>query len=353
MSRRLVLLASLFLLALVGATTAAFAQTPTVPVATPDASGTTAAPVQLSATKRSADKSSPAAKPQKAKIKIRLKGVRGGRLNAGDRLTAIGRITPYVPHQVVHLRVGMKGHAVKVRKFHVTEIGHSGVGRFHVKTRKLVQPGPYRVSAVHAATDQQERAFSVSRPIGIRYPNLSGGDHGSMVKLFTHLLRKDGYYVHHTSSYNSSVGLAVLAYRKVNKMARTTNATRGMFRKLAEGKGTFRLKYPDAGKHVEVDISRQVMALASHGRAKYIFHVSTGAPATPTITGHYTFYRKDPGYNSEGMYYSSYWHNGYAVHGYASVPTYNASHGCVRTPIPDAIFIYNHIDLGESIYTYN
>ncbi len=350
MSRRLVLLSALFLLALVGAS-AASAQTPTVAVPAPTTTAPAAGSFHASASQSSA-RTSAAAKPQKAKIKIRLKNVRGGRINAGDRLVAIGRVTPYVPHQVMQLRVGAKGHAVKVRKFHVTEIGHSGVGRFHVKTRKLFSPGPYRVSALHAATAEQDRAFSVTRPVGVRYPNLNSGDHGSMVKLFTHLLRKQGYYVKHTASYDSGVGLAVLAYRKVNKMARTTNATRGMFRKLAEGKGGFRLKYPDAGKHVEVDISRQVMALASHGRAKYIFHVSTGAPATPTITGHYNFYRKDAGYNSEGMYYSSYWHNGYAVHGYASVPTYNASHGCVRTPIPDAIFIYSQIDIGESIYVY-
>jgi lipoprotein-anchoring transpeptidase ErfK/SrfK len=353
MSRRLVLASAFFLLALGGLAAAASAQTPTVPLTAP----VTPAPATTTATTTagndSAQHDSAAAKPQKAKIKVHLKGVKHGRINAGDRLLAIGRVKPYVPHQVVHLRVGTKGHAVKVRKFHVTEIGHTGVGRFHVKTPKLYKPGPYRVSALHVATDKQDRAFDVTRPVGIHYPNLNPGDSGDDVKLFTFLLRKQGYYVSHTSSYNSGVGLAVLAFRKVNKMSRTTNATPGIFRTLAKGKGTFKLKYPNAGRHVEVDISRQVMALADHGKAQYIFHVSTGAPATPTITGHYTFYRQDPGYNSEGMYYSSYWHNGYAVHGYASVPTYNASHGCVRTPIPDATFIYGWIQIGESIYTYN
>ncbi len=274
-------------------------------------------------------------------------------MQVGERLTSVGRITPYVPHQTVLLRVGAKGHAVKVRRFHVTEIGHSGVGRFHIKTQQLSAPGPYRVSATHEATATQERAFRVSKPVGIRYPNLSPGDTGSDVKLFTRLLAKQGYYVHHTSSYDDRVGRAVLAFRKVNGMERTENATPGIFKTLARGKGEFKLKYPNAGSHVEVDISRQVMALADHGKAQYMFHVSTGAPATPTITGHYQFYRQDPGYNSEGMYYSSYWHGGYAVHGYASVPTYNASHGCVRAPIPDAVFIFGWIRIGESIYSYN
>ena len=48
------------------------------------------------------------------------------------------------------------------------------------------------------------------------------------------------------------------------------------------------------------------MVLAKHGKAQYTFPVSTGAPATPTIRGHYHFYCADPGYNSEGMYYSVY-----------------------------------------------
>jgi lipoprotein-anchoring transpeptidase ErfK/SrfK len=34
------------------------------------------------------------------------------------------------------------------------------------------------------------------------------------------------------------------------------------------------------------------------------------------------------------------------------VPPYPASHGCIRTPIPDARFIYDWIQLGMSIYVY-
>ena len=33
---------------------------------------------------------------------------------------------------------------------------------------------------------------------------------------------------------------------------------------------------------------------------------------------------------------SNYFIRGYAIHGYAEVPTYAASHGCLRVPIPDA-----------------
>ena len=143
-----------------------------------------------------------------------------------------------------------------------------------------------------------------------------------------------------------------MAFRKVNGMARNFQATRGIFAKLAAGKGGFELAHPGAGKHVEVDISKQVMALASGGEAKYVFHVATGAAATPSDVGGFRFYRKDPGYNSVGMYYSVYYNGGEATHGYKSVPPYPASHGCIRNPIPNSIFIYNWIDLGDKMFVY-
>jgi lipoprotein-anchoring transpeptidase ErfK/SrfK len=143
-----------------------------------------------------------------------------------------------------------------------------------------------------------------------------------------------------------------MAFRKVNGMARNFQATPGIFKALAAGKGGFKIAKPGAGKHAEVDMSRQVMALADNGEAKHVFHVSTGAAATPSDPGGFTFYRKDPGFNAIGMYYSVYYNRGEATHGYKSVPPYPASHGCIRNPIPDSIFIYNWIDLGDKMYVY-
>ena len=50
------------------------------------------------------------------------------------------------------------------------------------------------------------------------------------------------------------------------------------------------------------------------------------------------------------MVYSNYFIRGYAIHGYVDVPTYNASHGCLRVPIPNAVSIYNWIRLGDRIF---
>ena len=49
---------------------------------------------------------------------------------------------------------------------------------------------------------------------------------------------------------------------------------------------------------------------------------------------------------------SSYFIGGYAIHGYADVPNYPASHGCLRVPIPNARQIYDWVDIGDPIFVY-
>ena len=91
---------------------------------------------------------------------------------------------------------------------------------------------------------------------------------------------------------------------------------------------------------------------ADHGRPQMILHASSGKPSTPTVFGTFSFYSKTPGTNSEGMVDSNYFIRGYAIHGYADVPTYAASHGCIRIPIPDAAMVFRWVRLGDRIFVY-
>jgi lipoprotein-anchoring transpeptidase ErfK/SrfK len=50
---------------------------------------------------------------------------------------------------------------------------------------------------------------------------------------------------------------------------------------------------------------------------------------------------------------SSYFIRGYAIHGYAEVPTYAASHGCLRVPVPNALAIYDWVKYGMPVDVYN
>ena len=293
------------------------------------------------------------AAPERAHVSVRAKGLRKGKLRVGHRSRAVGYLQPFVQGQRVRIVLMRKGRVIAKRNPVVKRVHNTDRGRFDLRSPTLIKPGTYRVVAKHFGTSSQRQAVARSAKFRLKYPNLGPRDRNSNVKLFNHLLARQGYYTTHGKSYSTKTGLAVMAFRKVNGMSRTFNASPGIFRKLAGGKGAFHLRYPGAGKHVEVDISKQVMVLAKHRKPQYTFPVSTGAPATPTIRGHYRFYMRQPGFNSEGMYYSVYWHGGYAIHGYHSVPPYPASHGCVRNPIPESKFIYNWVSIGMSIYTYD
>jgi lipoprotein-anchoring transpeptidase ErfK/SrfK len=77
--------------------------------------------------------------------------------------------------------------------------------------------------------------------------------------------------------------------------------------------------------------------------------VSTGKPSTPTLPGWFRVWTKQPGTNDKGMYYSSYFDGSRALHGYPEVPPYAASHGCVRMPFWDALYVYNLAPIGIGV----
>ncbi len=135
--------------------------------------------------------------------------------------------------------------------------------------------------------------------------------------------------------FDEGTGRALIAYRKMTGLARIAYAGSQVFERLQHGAGRFHVRYPQDGSHVEADLTKQVLAeIEPGGRVRSIYMMSSGKPSTPTVIGHFNVYLKTPGTNSEGMVDSNYFIRGYAIHGYAEVPTYAASHGCLRVPIP-------------------
>jgi hypothetical protein len=295
----------------------------------------------------------PPSGPAPAKISVKVNGLSGGKAKVGDRVEAVVKVKPYVGGQKVEIKLGNRGDTVAKKTPFVRQVKGKNFGRAKLRTKPLVDNGKYRVRVSKDPTNAQQGGSAKSKTFRMKYPDLDPGDRGPAVKLFNELLRKQAYFNTDKGGYGSHTERAVMAFRKVNGMARNFQATPEIFKMLASGKGGFKIQHPGAGKHVEVDISKQVMALADDGEAKYVFHVATGAAATPSDVGGFTFYRKDPGFNSIGMYYSVYYNRGEATHGYKSVPPYPASHGCIRNPIPDSVFIYNWIDLGNKMYVYH
>jgi hypothetical protein len=260
-----------------------------------------------------------------------------------------GVVKPYVRGEVLTLYAIRRGKASKqVRR----TVGRRGRYEFRFK---VGNPGPVRLVVKHKANDAQQAFRTRNETIQVVSWSAGQGDRGTKVTLLQRGLAKLGFATPVTGYYDSLTANAVNAFRKTNGMGRDGFAISSVYAKVLRGDGAYKLRYPTSGthgKHVEFDWSRQVLVLADRGKPYRVYHVSSGKPSTPTVFGSYRFYRKEPGTNSHGMVYSSYFIGGYAIHGYASVPNYPASHGCLRVPIPNAVSIYNWIDLGDPIQTY-
>ena len=267
----------------------------------------------------------------------------------GQRILVHGAVEPYVEGERYVVELRRRGRVVASRTVQASRDGN--VGRFTARF-KVRRAGGHAIRARHDASSNQG-AFAANRRT---FRSLAGGarrgSRGVRVRLLQRGLARLGFVTSRGGGFDDATRRAVLAFRKTNKMARTGRANAPVFRMLLEGRGAFRLRYPRAGKHVEVDISRQVLVLARGGKPERVYHASTGKASTPTVLGSFRFYRKHLGTNAVGMVHSNYFIRGYAIHGYASVPTYPASHGCVRVPIPNARSIYNWINMGDRIYVY-
>ena len=268
----------------------------------------------------------------------------------GERIEVTGKVRPFVPGQVALLEVRRSGHVVSRHRAQIRRARRgTGKATFHFKARRK---GVYKLRIRHTATAEQ--GVFKSRAVRIKAVVLSAGEgaRGTSVLLLQRGLDSLGYAVPVTGYYDAGTSRAVIAFRKANGFDRTGFASRTVYSMVLRGAGAFRPRFPRAGYHVEYDWSRQVLAFVKGGRPVNVYHSSSGAPATPTVFGTFSFYRKEPGTNHLGMVQSNYFIGGYAIHGYHDVPTYPASHGCLRVPIPNAYQIDRQISLGMKIMVY-
>jgi hypothetical protein len=266
----------------------------------------------------------------------------------GDSFKVRGTMTPPVsaPRQQVRLHLFRDGRPLRKLRAPVRNDGT------FVAKIKGWRAGRISVRVFHDASPQLAAKRGPKVSVGVLRPALSAGDSGPLVRLLQKGLHKLRYAVPRHDRFDDATGRAVMAYRKVNHMARRFDADERVIRRVLAGRGAFKVRHPDAGRHVEADLSLQVLALIDKGKVVETYHTSTGAPATPTIIGSFRVYRKDPGTNALGMVHSSYFIRGYAIHGYVSVPAFNASHGCLRVPIPDALHIFNWLHMGDRVIVY-
>lgn len=183
--------------------------------------------------------------------------------------------------------------------------------------------------------------------------SLRQGAHGAAVRLLQDELARRRYEVPVNGYFDEATGRAVLAFRKMTGLERAETANAGVFQLLRSGAGHYRVRYPRDGNHVEANLTKQVLVEVERGgHVRRIYTMSSGKPSTPTVLGRFRVYLKTPGTNSEGMVDSNYFIRGYAIHGYAEVPVYAASHGCLRIPIPNAAEVFGWVQVGYPVDVY-
>jgi L,D-transpeptidase catalytic domain len=257
---------------------------------------------------------------------------------------------PYVPGQRVTMGVYLNGrlrhtYQVRIRK------GKDGKsGRFTFAVRSPAS-GHISIVAKHLATSTL-RGFGARHGYEVLDPRAGFGARNDFVKLIQRRLSVLHIYVPQSGAYDSGTGLAIDAYHRLMRWGTSQSLDQRTVNALLDGQGRFNVRYPGDGRHAEGNLGLQLLALINGSHVYWILPISSGKPSTPTILGRFHVYRKSPGLAPDGMYYSSYFYTGYAIHGFNPAPDFPASHGCMRLPIADAIPVYNWLQMGDAVDTY-
>ena len=127
---------------------------------------------------------------------------------------------------------------------------------------------------------------------------------------------------------------------------------------------TSRTKFETRAVHIEIDISRQVLFIVDlSGAVARILLVSSVTRSGISIKvsgrsqrGRFRSLRKINGVRDASLgklYYPNYFGSGVAIHGSNSVPTFPASHGCVRIPrFADRAF-FQMTKIGMEVFVYD
>jgi hypothetical protein len=278
--------------------------------------------------------SQPASVRLEPRVSVSLEGSR----RVGARLVLVGRVRPRTAGTVTVTDGATERH-----------IRPGPGGRFHADL-KTTRAFRYVVGVrLHPAAGYV--GWHASRSVRVKVPLLASGARGPAVGwLQQTLARDDGYALPGISAvFDAATVDAVLAFQRVHGLPMTGVVDQRLW-ELIGTSGRPRARIP-FGDHIEVDKSRQLLFEVRAGTVVSVTRVSTGATGN-TPVGHWHVYGKSPGFNAKGMYDSLFFLRGFAIHGYVSVPTYPASHGCVRTPLWFAPGIYSRWGVGSSVYVF-
>jgi hypothetical protein len=337
-------------------TTAVSTATSAAPVSTTASTPTSSTtPTTTTPTTTTPTTPTPPATPPAAKAKAKLYLVDTFTLGK-DEVTVPSRVVevqgfvrPYVAGQKVKVQSYLGRRLIKTDVLRVKPV-KGGVGAFTEKV-KASSAGLVRVKVTHTRTPQM-LGFLSERTFTVLDPQAGFGARGPFVTLLQQRLNAVHVYVPQSGVYDTYTGLALDAYHRLLGHGVSQSLDAGTVSDLLNGVGSFHVRYPKDGTHVEGDLSRQLLAEINGSKVVWIYPISSGKPSTPTVLGRFQVYYRVPGYLPDGMYFSSFFFRGYAIHGYNPAPDYPASHGCMRLPIIDAISVFDWVKYGDWVDVY-
>jgi peptidoglycan hydrolase-like protein with peptidoglycan-binding domain len=174
---------------------------------------------------------------------------------------------------------------------------------------------------------------------------------GSIIKK----LRQQGYWVDTADSpLKIKNKFAIIAFQKVMGFKRDGILTDQVASKIM-GSTAPAIKDSSHHLHIEVDLNRQILFVidstdsiihilpVSTGNGKQFLYPDKGLEYARTPRGRFKIYYKIKGWKESelGLLYDPlYIEGGFAIHGASEVPSYPASHGCIRIPLFAADSLY-------------
>jgi peptidoglycan hydrolase-like protein with peptidoglycan-binding domain len=236
-----------------------------------------------------------------------------------------------------------------------------------VAAAATASPAPSAIPAGPASSLAPTTAAPGAKPTSAASAGpLRIGDSGPAVVRLQQRLTSLGYWAGAIDGkFGSVTQQAVFALQKAAKLSRSGTVNAATQKALDAG---VRPKARSTSGHIiEVDLSRDVLMFVTNGHVDYILNTSTGGGyvyydqgtrnVARTPKGHFRTYRviDAPHRSSLGLLIRPrYFTGGYAIHGDSSVPSYPASHGCVRVSNAaiDWIWASNLDPIGTTVWIY-
>jgi hypothetical protein len=209
------------------------------------------------------------------------------------------------------------------------EVALAAEGRYVTTVRLGIRPGSWR-----AETGENDYPYTI-RGVQLRLAELGYLDRSDVTGT------DDDYLTEQ----------ALLAFQGWEDLDRTGTVT-GQTQVALFRAGPPRPAAHGPGRHVEISLDRGVVLLVEDGKVVRAVHTSTGSLGR-TPTGDFRVYAKSLYSWSVPFHvwmpFAAYFDGGIALHQSPDVPSFPASHGCVRLPEGEAERVYRFVDLGTPV----